>query len=51
MKGHADPVFRGHDLLAREVVLTVMHWRYLPFQVGGTPVSVKLPITVSFELR
>ncbi len=44
-------VLQGDDLLANEVITTVGHWRYLPFKMEGKPVSVKLPITVSFVLR
>jgi hypothetical protein len=44
-------ILQGDALLAREVISTLMHWRYLPFKLDGRPVSVKLPITVSFALQ
>ncbi len=44
-------ILQGHKLLANEVMTTVAHWHYLPFKADGKPVSVKLPLTVSFILR
>ncbi len=52
-KGAVDQIdiLQGDDRLANEVVSTLVHWRYLPFKLDGRPVSVKLPITVSFVLQ
>lgn len=52
-KGSVDQVdiLQGDSLLADGVASALGHWRYLPFKLQGKPVSVKLPVTVSFLLR
>jgi TonB family protein len=47
----ADVETSGNSTLAEATTAALAHWRYTPFKVGGQPVAVKIPVTVSFRLN
>ena len=40
---------RGSGALAREVMAAASHWRYTPYLLDSTPVTVDLPVTLKFR--
>jgi TonB family protein len=44
-------VVRGPEVLAREAVEAVRHWRYQPYRLDGKPVDVQTTLTLKFTLQ